>query len=153
MLRPLLKEGIEEFQVRQGPGAEPKIVEKVTKREAVEAYENRREEEREPTEPPVLDSTYEAALEIVKVPFRENLVWNFALGKAKLSAEMKDQAFLERHRAALTSFSTGDVLIVKLRTRSWPSPTGLKVIHEIVEVSRHIHRAPEQQELELKRQA
>jgi hypothetical protein len=143
-LRPLDRPGIDEFQVREGEGPEPPVVDRITKEEALEAAENLRAEDREPAEPPVLDSTYDAALQIVKIPFRDNLIWNFAQGKTRISAEMKDQTFLQRHREALVPFLTGDILLVRLRTRSWKQPNGdLRVLHEVIEVKDHIHQKPQ----------
>ncbi len=135
-LRPLLKEGIDTFEVRAGN----QVTEKVTKEEAKEAYEARRGIE-ESKEPPVTDSTYETALEIVKIPFKDKLVWNFSMGAQRITAEMKDPVFLERHRAGQTFYRTGDVLIVRLRTRAWTTPEGLKVQHDILEVISHMHPA------------
>lgn len=140
-LRPLDREGIDLFEIRTPTGA---LTEQITKEEAREAFIARRQEAEDGgAEPPVLDSTHDAALEIVKIPFKENLVWNFSMGKVKISAEMKDEDFLHRHREGITSFSTGDILIVKLRTRSWRTSTGLKVLHEIVKVEDHLHRPPQ----------
>jgi hypothetical protein len=81
----------------------------------------------------------------VKIPFKDKLVWNFAMGAQRISAEMRDPIFLEQHRTGQTFYRTGDVLIVRLRTRAWANPDGLKVEHEILEVLRHLHPAAQLQ--------
>ncbi len=60
-----------------------------TKGESFDLVLNRAERR----EPPATDSTYTTTLEVVKVPFKDRLVWNFAQGLQRLSAEMKDPIF------------------------------------------------------------
>lgn len=140
-LRPLLRDGIDTFEVR----GDDEIAEIVTKEEAREAYEARREEP-DTGEPPIIDSTYEMALEVVKIPFKDKLTWNFGIGSRRISADMRDQVFLERHRDGLTSFSVGDVLRVRLHSKVWTTPSGLKESNEILQVLAHSHR-PSQRSL------
>lgn len=138
VMRPLLREGIDVFEARSGEA----VIEEVTKEEAEAAAEERRSPDID-IEPPMLESTHEAALEIVKVPFRSGLVWNFAMGKTKLSAEMKDEDFLRRHQSGETAFSAGDVLLVMLHTQTWHTGSGLRVHHEVTKVINHVHRTPQ----------
>lgn len=147
-LLPLLKEGIEEFQVRQGPEPEPQIVERVTKKEAVEASEARRQESEEPQEEPAHETVAEVPVIIVKPAFREGLKWDLARDSrsAKFSATMKDVDFLERAQRREEKFAVGDILVVDLRSRSFLTPQGLRTEHEILQVKRRLE-PPTQQTL------
>jgi hypothetical protein len=141
MLRPILREGIDVFEVRDAEGGSR---EQVVKEVARAAYTARRETV-ERREPPATDSTYTTTLEVVKVPFKDRLVWNFAQGAQRLSAEMKDPVFLAEHRAGKVLYGAGDLLVVKLRTKTFRTPDGLKVENEIEEVIEHIHPEPSRQ--------
>jgi hypothetical protein len=142
VFRPLLKEGIDVLDVQSGDV----VVETVTKEDARSAVGNRGvAESAHPSEPPVVDSTYELALEIIKIPFKgDNLVWSMSNGDQKMNVEMADHAFLEKHQAGLTVFSAGDVLRVRIHTTSWRTPKGLMTKSEVLEVLEHIHSRPEQ---------
>jgi hypothetical protein len=147
-LLPLLKEGIEEFQVRQGPGPEPQVVERVTKIEAVQASEERREAKETPQEEPAHETIAEVPLVIVKPAFREGLKWEVARDSrsAKFSAAMRDLDFLERAERREEQFAVGDILVVDLRSRSYLTPHGLRTEHEILKVKRRLE-PPTQQSL------
>lgn len=134
-LTPLLKEGIDEFQVRQGSDAEPTIIERVSKEEALEAYEARREDGGQETT--ISDYTTRIPLVIVKPPFREGLKWDVARDSrsAKFGAEMKDLEFLGRVQRREEKFGVGDILDVDLHTRSFLNAQGqLRTEYEILKV-------------------
>lgn len=91
----------------------------------------------------LVDSTYLRALGVVKVPFRPNLKWVLGSDGERLSADMQDQRFLDRHQDGLTSYATGDILTVRLRTTAVRTASGLRTEHAIVEVVGHLSRSRE----------
>lgn len=129
MLRPLEREGIEEFEVRSGG----RVMETVQKEELPLLL---------PEEPvdleidrPLLDNTTPALLEIVKPSFRNSLKWVVTDGTKQFSATMKDEAFQAGVNDRSIGFRRGDVLRVRMRVVvGRDAKGGLSQRHEIVEV-------------------
>lgn len=87
------------------------------------------------------DGVLETALEVVTPSFDDSYVWRFARGGERFTARVKDERFFSDLSRGLVSFSAGDFLVVKLRTRTFSNGGPLKAEHEVIEVLRHVKRA------------
>ncbi len=86
-----------------------------------------------------------AAFQLVGVFFEDGLKWRLSDGEARISADMKDEAFQQKVDAGLP-FRKGDILLLKLRTTQVQTANGIKNEHVIEKVEKHIPKA-EQGEL------
>ena len=102
---PLRQEGIESFEVREGPV----VVVKVTKKEA--SYFAR------PHIPDLtlVDDTRRSAFSIISLAFKEDNKWRLNDGTNAISATIEDADFLGKVDANMVSFSKGDILLCDVR--------------------------------------
>lgn len=124
IVKPLLKKGIDKFIVRE---REKKVIEIAESEEPYFDVPEIPDEE-------ITDSTRRVACNIIGVFFEEGLKWRLYDGENKLNAIIKDSGFLVALDKGEVSFTKGDMLIVKLRTRQWQTEKGLKQEHEVVKV-------------------
>lgn len=92
---------------------------------------------------PLVETDRDAALVIIKPSFEDDLKWMFSDGEARFSAAMMDNIFLEKLSNRQISFTKGDVLLVRLSSKSYQTSTGLKTEHKIIKVL-EIKPAPRQ---------
>ncbi len=141
LLRPLRRKGIERIVFHSAGRIATAIDRKSIKRFAQPSHRIQQTDGET-----LVDSTYLRALGIVKVPFRPNLKWVLGSEGERISAAMRDPAFLDRHQDGLTSYAAGDILTVRLHTTAVRTPSGLRTDHTIVEVIGHLSRAQEAQQ-------
>ncbi len=147
LLSPLGAEGVDRFEVRdpkdplEGPVA-PALI-SISKEEYQEARRNEAQEQGDQGAEDILDTTYEVALHLAKVPLKQELTtWTFEAPdkSVRISAELKDPIFLEQHSRGETYYRVGDIFVLKLRARSQRTREGaLKTSYQVLEVLRHIH--------------
>lgn len=131
VIKPLEQEGIDTLEVRQ----ESTVVE-IVKKEDLPAFVS--------LSPvvapePILQSERKAALIVVKPSFEDDLKWMFSDGEARFNAAMRDEVFLDRLANRYVYFTKGDVLVVRLRSTTYRTLTGIRTDHEILEVLDIIH--------------
>ncbi len=144
LLRPLRRKGVERILFHsQGKTASS------IDRESVKLFAQPSRRVQQADGETLVDSTYLRALGIVKVPFRPNLKWVLGSESERISADMRDQSFLDRHQDGLTSYAAGDILTVRLHTTAVRTASGLRTDHAIVEVVGHLSRAQEAQQTSL----
>lgn len=137
VVRPLDKPGIETFEARQGQ----EVVERVV-REDLPAL-------REPITTPgeigalLLEGERVAVVQIVQLAFEGGYKWRLSEGAGRFTAHLRDEAFQNKIANREVAFAKGDVLRVRLHTRSIQTPSGLKTEFEIIEVLEVI-QAPRQ---------
>lgn len=97
---------------------------------------------------PALDSTSDALLQLVRLSFKREHKWGFSDGSRSFNARLEDSDFWSRIDAGEISFSEGDQMHVRLRTRTFSTDSGLKSDHIIEKVIEYIPRKqPEQLKL------
>ena len=128
VMKPLTQPGIETFEIRRGK----KAVETFSK-EDLPAFSLPIPTEKQITD---VDAERVAAFVVVKPSFEDDLTWMFSDGKGgnRLSATMKDDAFLGRVERREISFAKGDILRMRLATKTYLSTGGLRTVHEVIEV-------------------
>jgi hypothetical protein len=138
VVKPLEQPGIDTFEVKEGT----KVVE-IIKKEDLPAFVSL-----SPTitHEPLSQGERKAAIVVVKPSFEDDLKWMFSDGEARFSAAMLDKLFLDRLANRYVYFTKGDVLVVRLRSTTYRTATGIKTEHEILEVLDIIH-LPTQQTL------
>jgi hypothetical protein len=124
VLRPLERDGIDVFQIRRNN----RVVETITKSE-VSLFEDPTQEERV-----IYEGDRIAAFEVVTASFEERYKWRLSDGEVTFTADIEDEEFFRRE----VFFGKGDVLEVKLHTRSWQTGDGLRTEHKILEVRKII---------------
>ncbi len=144
VLRPLRRKGVDRI-LFHGQGRAVTAIERASVKLFAQPSRRARQAEGET----LVDSTYLRALGIVKVPFRPNLKWVLGSESERISADMRDQSFLDRHQDGLTSYAAGDILTVRLQTTAVRTASGLRTDHAIVEVIGHLSRAQEAQQTSL----
>lgn len=128
VLKPLDREGIDEFAITDRPQSERFFSIKGEERIYFSAPEAVVEE---------LPSTeVETNLQLVNIAFRQDNKWRFSEGDQPFYANILDSTFLERVQEN-ESFSAGDRLRVKLRRTQRMVDGALKVDYEIIEVLDH----------------
>jgi hypothetical protein len=127
IIKPLEKEGIDSLEIRSNN----KCIESISKEEtdsfSVPDYD----------EDPIIIQESEAAFHIISCVFKEGNKWRLADGSRTISAAILHEEFIERVNRNAISFAKDDILIVKLRTKQWQKPDGLKTEYEVVEVIDH----------------
>jgi len=129
VLKPLENPGIDVFEVRQGNS----IIEYV-KREELSYFSVPVIEEKALTE-----NERTAAFVIIKPSFDKSLKWVFSDGNMNFSADMEDGNFLDKLDQRQISFTKGDVLKVRLYTKSLYTDSGLRTEYKIREVLEIMH--------------
>lgn len=133
VLRPLEREGVDRFEVRE----DQDVIETIERIEVAEITAVPLDATQ------VLDDTREAVLELVTLSFADRYKWRFSDGDSTFTADMDDERFFERLQRREVFFTKGDVFKVRLRTRTWQIEKGLKTEKAVLEVLEVIH-APQQ---------
>ncbi len=83
----------------------------------------------------LLDEERAAMLQIVKLSFVDKYKWTFADGSGgSLNADMEDEEFFKRIQSRQVTFASGDVLKVRLHSKTWRTEKGLRTEHRVLEV-------------------
>jgi hypothetical protein len=130
ILSPLEKEGITGFSTRKGT----EVIERITKEE-VSHFDVREAPEAEQT----TTSRREALVNLVEVPFADDLKWRFSDGDNRFYAIMDDKEFQERINEG-HPFSKGDTLQVMLETKQVAAHGSIKNEHRVIKVLRYNSR-------------
>lgn len=83
------------------------------------------------------DSTEEANLQLVTVVFHDENKWRVYDGQNTFFATVMDNEFLRKVEQAEVSFTSGDILRVKLNKKQWLSNGTMKADYKIIEVLEH----------------
>lgn len=83
------------------------------------------------------DQTEIANLQLVTVAFRGENKWRVSEGQNTFFATVSDEDFLRKVDHAEESFTSGDILRVKLNKRQWLSNGTMKAEYQIIEVLEH----------------
>ena len=129
IVRPLERNGIDKLKLRS---ASPDV--EIIEKEDYSAFMAVLDPDFEEL---ILENEREAALTVVKPSFDENLRWTFSEGEARFGAIMEDQEFLRKLDNREISFTKGDVLVVKLFTKSYQIKNGLRtdnVVRKVLQV-------------------
>lgn len=124
VIKPLEQPGINRFEVRR----DKNIIESITREEVPYFLIPSIEEEI------TIDNERIAALEIVKLSFEEKYKWMFSDGNMTLNADIEDEGFLNKLNRREILFAKGDVLKVKLYTKSWRTEKGLRTEYKVLRV-------------------
>lgn len=136
VLKPLQKEGIERFFSQK----DGKIESEITKSE-VSYYCTPEISKLGPGEEKIIESTSKAVFKIVTASFEEGYKWRLTNGQDRITATLKDQAFIDKIDNNEVSLSKEDLLIVKMRSTQWHSQDGnIKTENEILQVIEHKKR-------------
>ena len=95
----------------------------------------------QPEDIPVSESEAERVLAIVSLSFKEDNKWRLSDGSATWNVKISDAKFLTRVAEGRADFAKGDMLKVRLSTKSSMTSEGLKTEYEAVEVLEHIRTA------------
>jgi len=127
VLKPLSKEGIDTFEIRE----KKKIIETITSDEihyfAVPEIGDEKIQEYE----------HESAYSIISLAFREDNKWRLYDGNSTINVSIKDEEFLRKVEQDLISFAKNDILMCRVRTTQWRTDIGLKTEYEVLEVIEH----------------
>ena len=126
-LKPLLKEGINEFQMYSNNHLAEKIVSSEVRYFETPILEDEK----------ILENEHEAAYSIVSLAFKEDNKWRLHDGSSTISVGIRDDTFLKKVEQNQISFSKGDILICKVRTTQWQTNSGLRTEYELLEVTEH----------------
>lgn len=83
------------------------------------------------------DSTEDVNLQLVTVVFRDENKWRVSDGQNTFFATVTDSEFLRKVEQAEESFTSGDILRVKLNKKQWLSNGTMKADYRIIEVLEH----------------
>jgi hypothetical protein len=124
---PLKKDGIDSFEVREGPV----VLVRVDKTEA--GYFAK------PHIPdtPLVNDTRTSAFTIISLAFKEDNKWRLTDGTSPISVTIEDEEFLQKVDANQISFSKGDILICRVRFVQKQTETGLKTDYTVEKVIEH----------------
>jgi len=133
ILKPLEKEGIDRFFTQKN-GTTEKVV---TKSEV--PYYRIPEISKNSEEEKILESTSKAAFKIVTASFEEGYKWRLTNnGQDKITATLRDPAFINMIDNNEVSLSKEDLLIVEMKTTQWHGHDGsIKTENEILQVIEH----------------
>ncbi len=124
---PLARRGVDRIGIYHGR----EMVESITKDEAAyflpPAAEDDLLDEREIT----------ATYFIHSLSFKDDNKWRFTDGAVTFFATIQDQLFLDRVNQNLVSFAKGDIMRVRMRTKTWNTAAGPRSEYEILEVLEH----------------
>lgn len=124
-LKPLERDGIDEFQVKQ----RDVVLETITKEE----YQHFKAKTAD-IEQALTEERRITHLEVIKPSFQENLKWTFSEGDGTVNADMGDKDFLDRLNRREIGFVKGDVLKVEMQTKTFHSVNGLRTERKILKV-------------------
>ena len=110
VVKPLEREGIDTFEVRQGA---EKV--EIVRREDLPAFCVLTEVAPEDV---LLEGDRIAVLQIIKPSFDDSLKWVFSEGENRFGADMMDQSFLRKVADQEISFAKGDILKVRIAYNS-----------------------------------
>lgn len=126
-VRPLEKEGVDRFEARYNN----ELIESVDKKEVV--YFNVPEIEDEKIDEQETDRSFT----IHSLSFKEDNKWRLSDGTNVFFVTISDHEFLRKVNENLISFSKGDILRVRLRTKTWQVIDGIKTEYEAIEILEH----------------
>jgi hypothetical protein len=124
VIAPLESEGFDVFEARDGD----RLAARVT-REEVSDFE--------PTddEPDfIFDSENDALIEVIRPSFQLGNKWAVSDGRSNFYVDMQDDVLVGLVQKGEVSFRKGDVLRVRLRTRSWCDDNTLKSRNTVAKV-------------------
>ncbi|MBI5193237.1 MAG: hypothetical protein HZA08_07340 [Nitrospirae bacterium] len=124
IIKPLIQDGIDRFEVRQGN----EIIESIGKGDIPSFSQP------EFTEGVTVDNEQAALLEIVRLSFEEKYKWTFTNGNMIFNADIEDVEFLNKLNRREILFAKGDILKVSLYTKSWQTEKGLKTEYKVLRV-------------------
>lgn len=126
VVKPLEREGIDTFEVRQGA---EKV--EIVRREDLPAFCVLTEVAPEDV---LLEGDRIAVLQIIKPSFDDSLKWVFSEGENRFGADMMDQSFLRKVADQEISFAKGDILKVRIAYKSVRVDKELRTKYKILEV-------------------
>ena len=126
IVKPLESEGIDTLEVR-----EKNCTFDIIKQEDLPSFTNLSSAV---PELPLVETERDAAFVVIKPSFEDDLKWMFSDGEARFSASMMDVNFLDKLSNRQISFTKGDVLVVRLSSKSFQTTTGIRTEHKILEV-------------------
>jgi hypothetical protein len=138
VIKPLERNGIDTLEVREHSQA----IDIIT-REDVASFEG---ESDISTDVPLIENERDAALVVIKPSFDEDLKWMFSDGESRFNAAMVDKIFLDKLSNRQISFAKGDVLVVRLHSKSFQTTTGIRTEHKVTKVT-DIRPSPRQMTL------
>lgn len=131
VLRPLYREGIDTFEVRE----KKTIITKIKKDEAQYFLLPDIEDEK------LITSENESAYSIISLAFKDDNKWRLFDGNSTISVIISDEDFLSKVDKNIISFAKGDILRCRVRTTQWRTQNGLKTEYEVLSVIKHIQAA------------
>lgn len=129
VVHPVDREGIDVFQVID----DGEVLESVSKVDLPSFSVAGASVERE-----IGESVAEGVYSIVKLSFEERYKWLLSDGNATFSADIADDAFFEDVQQRRITFTSGDVLRVRLWKKSWQTDKGLRTEYVVKQVLEHI---------------
>lgn len=129
LTRPLEREGVDVLRIKDGEA----VIETID----CEDLASFKFAVAEDVEEEISDETYRMALTLVSVVFRDDNKWRVSDGSAEFYVSMVDDRFMELVAQGRVSFTAGDILICKLRSRQTRAGARLKTDYEVVEVFEH----------------
>jgi hypothetical protein len=135
VLEPLLRNGIDRFEVREGTVP----IETITSSEA-EFFEIPQASDVAEILP---DRSWTQAFSLVTVTFKEDNKWRLSDGGTTIGATMADSSFLQRVENRTESFAKGDVLVCEMKAVQVHRSDGLHTEYEIVKVMEHRQYKPQ----------
>jgi len=130
-LEPLNREGIEALHTSDGQD----VQERVTRQDVPSFVVP--QAELDSMEEPLVDSEDIRLFTIVSLSFKEDNKWRLYDGASTVNVIISDRAFLDKVDASSISFSKGDKLKVRLRTRQSFTADGIKTEYEALEILEH----------------
>ena len=127
---PLESDGIDSVTTTDDPENENKFV---TVKKEERSYFITPEQEDEELE----DQIYETHLQLISPVFQEGNKWRFTEGNGPFHAEIKDKIFVSKVQNSEISFSSGDILIVKIRKRQYLEKGKIKSEYEVIKILEH----------------
>ena len=79
-----------------------------------------------------------ATFSITSLSFKEDNKWRLSDGTNTFYVTITDSEFLRQVDENLKSFSKGDLLRVKLNTKTWRTTEGIRTEYEAIEIMEHI---------------
>jgi len=128
VLKPLEREGIDEFEVHK----DDKIIQRITRDEVryfqTDALLNQQDE---------YEGDREGNFSVITASFEGGYKWRLFDGHARFTADITDEAFLGRVSAG-EKFGKGDVLVGTLHIHQWRDEHGLHAEYRITHVEKII---------------
>lgn len=131
VVKPLERDGIDHFSLRRTelPRAAATV--------AVDKGDLPAFEIMDVVEDPFLDQELTAAYRIVSLSFADDGKWRLHDGQNAVWVMLADEDFRRQVDASEVSFSKGDVLVCRVRIRTWQTTSGLRTETEIIRVLEH----------------